>query len=264
MSDSENALMVQLTGGLAKIRQLVDSVSLADMGDRHKAVQVTDLGLRARKAKELAKTRMRQELAPLEALTDAIKARWDPLIHDFADLESRLKALTMEHVRLDRERVAKAQAAAAEELAKLSRAREEAEKQSKEAATPVARARAQLALVGVVTKQGQLLDAMEVDSKPVRGVKVEGIGTISVTDRWVWEVEDEAKVPREYLSPDKARISAAVKGGLRQIAGIRIFPTPKVSSRSLSRPPAPGRAGLATGSGEGPEGQGEGGVPEAS
>lgn len=40
---------------------------------------------------------------------------------------------------------------------------------------------------------------------------------------WVFEVEDEAKVPREYLMVDGKKLRDAVKAGVRQIPGVRIF-----------------------------------------
>ena len=53
-------------------------------------------------------------------------------------------------------------------------------------------------------------------------------GGLSVAHRretWAWEIVDQAAIPREYLSPNKARIDAAVchANGLRDVPGLRIF-----------------------------------------
>jgi hypothetical protein len=48
-------------------------------------------------------------------------------------------------------------------------------------------------------------------------------GSTSIKTFWAWEVEDETKVPREYLMLNDQAISAAVKMGIREIPGIRIF-----------------------------------------
>ncbi len=40
---------------------------------------------------------------------------------------------------------------------------------------------------------------------------------------WTYEIEDEAKVPREYLEVNRPSITAAVRGGVRQIDGVRIY-----------------------------------------
>lgn len=41
--------------------------------------------------------------------------------------------------------------------------------------------------------------------------------------KWVGEVTDASKVPREYLVPDKALIDRAIALGARDIPGVRIF-----------------------------------------
>lgn len=227
----ETALVTTLSSGLEKLRRVVATFTLADMADRHKAVQVTDLALRAKAARDLARSREKEELAPLEAAADAIREKWHPFVTEFGEIEKGLKLLVAEHVRLDNERVAAIQKKAADDLAELAKSKEEAERLSREASTPAAKARAQLSLVQLVTLQGRALDALDANVRAVKGVKVEGGGTMSVSERWVWEVVDASKVPREYLSPDKAKISAAVKGGLRKLAGIRVYPISSVSSR---------------------------------
>ena len=42
---------------------------------------------------------------------------------------------------------------------------------------------------------------------------------------WVWEVTDLALVPTKYLVIDKISVNQAVKSGIREIPGIRIFET---------------------------------------
>ena len=36
-------------------------------------------------------------------------------------------------------------------------------------------------------------------------------------------MEDETKVPRQYLALDSTRINAAIKAGIREIPGLKIF-----------------------------------------
>jgi len=40
---------------------------------------------------------------------------------------------------------------------------------------------------------------------------------------WTFEIEDESKIPREYLIPDEKKIRQAVAMGLREIPGVKIF-----------------------------------------
>ena len=48
--------------------------------------------------------------------------------------------------------------------------------------------------------------------------KVKGI-----VKNWQWELLDESKVARAYCSPDSKKINAAVKAGIREIDGVRVF-----------------------------------------
>jgi hypothetical protein len=40
---------------------------------------------------------------------------------------------------------------------------------------------------------------------------------------WEFEVSDEASIPREYLSVDEKKIKEAVKAGIREIPGVKIW-----------------------------------------
>lgn len=46
---------------------------------------------------------------------------------------------------------------------------------------------------------------------------------------WRYEILEDAKVPREFCSPDTKKIKAGVDSGLRTIAGCRIFQATEVS-----------------------------------
>jgi len=48
-------------------------------------------------------------------------------------------------------------------------------------------------------------------------------GTAYQHKEWRFEVEEEAAVPREYLMVDLSRIRQAVKDGIRNIPGVKIF-----------------------------------------
>lgn len=47
--------------------------------------------------------------------------------------------------------------------------------------------------------------------------------TTKVQKRWAYELEDEAKIPREYLTVNGPAITRAVRDGVRDIPGVRIF-----------------------------------------
>ncbi len=56
-------------------------------------------------------------------------------------------------------------------------------------------------------------------------------GKLSKVKKWTWELEDEAAVPRKYLALDAKKIDDAVKQGVRNIPGIKIFEKEEISMR---------------------------------
>jgi hypothetical protein len=55
--------------------------------------------------------------------------------------------------------------------------------------------------------------------------------TAGYRERWVYELVDDALVPREYLCVDDVAVNRAVKGGAREIAGLRIFDAGSIAVR---------------------------------
>jgi hypothetical protein len=54
-------------------------------------------------------------------------------------------------------------------------------------------------------------------------------GSVQVKMLWTFEVEDQAAVPLEYHTLDTTKIRAAVRAGVREIPGVRIFQTEQVA-----------------------------------
>lgn len=52
-----------------------------------------------------------------------------------------------------------------------------------------------------------------------------------VSRPWVFDIEDESKIPREYLSIDPKKIREAIKAGVREIPGTKIYQDVAVSIR---------------------------------
>lgn len=57
-------------------------------------------------------------------------------------------------------------------------------------------------------------------------------GSASQRKVWTFEIEDPGAVPREYLTVDEKKIRDAVRMGVREIAGVRIFEESKTVFRS--------------------------------
>ncbi len=62
-------------------------------------------------------------------------------------------------------------------------------------------------------------------------VKTEA-GSASIKTYWTWELVDINKVPREYMELNEKAVNMAVKMGIREIPGIRIFQTQTVAVRT--------------------------------
>jgi len=60
-------------------------------------------------------------------------------------------------------------------------------------------------------------------AKPENVIHTEGGHSQHLRKQWVGEIEDPEKVPREYCSPDQRLINNAVKMGVREIPGVKIF-----------------------------------------
>ena len=59
-------------------------------------------------------------------------------------------------------------------------------------------------------------------------------GAVSTRKRWVATVEDETRIPRQYLKVDTAAINAAVNDGVREIPGVRIEQETTLAVRAAS------------------------------
>jgi seryl-tRNA synthetase len=62
------------------------------------------------------------------------------------------------------------------------------------------------------------------------GIKTDDVNT-SIRKQWTYEITDENQVPRDYCSPDHYKIQTAIKNGVREVSGIRIYEKEIVVSR---------------------------------
>ncbi len=109
----------------------------------------------------------------------------------------------------------------------------ELERRKKEAAEREAAAKLQEKL----NKEAEELDLEPVTvAKPVvadapTAVRAES-GTSFQRKTWVFEIEDESKIPFEYMVPNEKAIRQAVKGGVRKIPGVKIYQESKTEIRT--------------------------------
>lgn len=58
------------------------------------------------------------------------------------------------------------------------------------------------------------------------------VAGVSVSKVWKWELVDPNQVPAEYWSIDPAKLDAALKNGVREIPGVRVYEDARVIARS--------------------------------
>ena len=67
------------------------------------------------------------------------------------------------------------------------------------------------------------------ESSVIKGVDSDWAKT-RIRDNWVYEIVDAEKVPKNFLSPDHAKIMSAIKLGVRELPGINIYNKGSVGS----------------------------------
>lgn len=163
--------------------------------------------------------------------------------------EAARKAAKELQDRIDRE-VADANRKAREEAAKKAEeetrarlAKEAAERKEAESKKEVAeRVKREAVEIAVAKKKAEEEAAAHDITAPQVATQIfETSNKITRTDTgvsafakkpWVFEILDENKIPREFCSPDKQKIRDAVKQGIREMAGCRIFEDTQVNYRS--------------------------------
>jgi hypothetical protein len=161
-------------------------------------------------------------LEPIRALEALAEGNWKPYVDKCAKAEAIMKAKTTAY-RQERENKRREIEARQREAA-----RREQERLQKQADAAAARGKVEQA--EALRERAANVPA-QVFSPPATP-KVKGV---FFTEHWDYEIEDAARLPREYLLPDKTKIGevvSALKGETR-IPGVRVFPRSVMSSRSV-------------------------------
>lgn len=86
-------------------------------------------------------------------------------------------------------------------------------------------------------KQQAIRDKVEA-TRQAKGVEYEeaepvtpDVGESTITKRWAYDVKDLSKVPREYLALNTSVIWTAIRNGVRDIPGLKIYQEKNVSVR---------------------------------
>ncbi len=185
----------------------------------------------------------RRELVdPLNARKDAVNAEFRKLLDPVEAAETRVKAELLRWRQAEAARVAAEQRRIAED-----NARREVEAREAEAAARAkleAAVRQEAPAMGFTpTETEELVDitvAKLPAAEPLRVVapatppptRAGTLGAATTRKVWAFEVVDPARVPRAYLCVDTTAILAAVRAGVREIEGVRIFQREEIAGRS--------------------------------
>lgn len=107
------------------------------------------------------------------------------------------------------------------DLAELEAKRIEAEEKAESRKTAKGQANA-LAIADAIDDQMTELEQVEY---------VPDVGSATVASVWTYQIVDDEAVPREFCSPDRGKLRQAVRDGIRQIAGVRVYQERSVRSR---------------------------------
>jgi len=151
-------------------------------------------------------TLFRAVLDPLEIAERELRAKISTYRQAEAEAEARRR-------REAEEAAAEAERAAEEKRRKAEQARSEKERVRLEKEAAVAEESAEATAHAA---------AMLAPTAPPKTM-VAGSGTVAARKVWTFEVRDAAQIPREYLIVDERKLRAAVRSGLREIPGVRIY-----------------------------------------
>lgn len=233
-----------------QVAEMVKAAGELKIADDASQTRAVELGTTAKKIKKAVEA-IKQSPNYLEAdqfvkdVRNLLKTFTDPLdLQVEKPLKAKLTAyadqLRLEAQRRDaaaREAARKLQEQADEKARKL---REEAEAKAKEAEKKLAKEKdeaARAALQRTIdeeTEAAKNIVAPQVVApvvEPVHNTVRTGAGSAYGRTTWEFEITDEAQVPREYLAVNEQKIRQAVKAGIRQVAGVRIYEKTSTSFR---------------------------------
>lgn len=223
----------------ARIDKMVTEAKAVQITDEPSQVLAVELGTTARKLKNQVENLRKSTVQPLndhvKDVNNLAKSFTEPLDAAERDLKAKISSYQTK-LRIEQEK----KAALAREEARRQQERIEAEQREiREAAEVKAReaaealkketdAAARAALERTIAEETEAANApVQVAVAPVipeipKTVRTES-GSAHQRMTWEFEIEDKSMVPPEYLMVDEKAIRQAVKAGIRQIPGVRIF-----------------------------------------
>lgn len=226
----------------ARIDEILSQAKAIQITDEASQVLAVEFGTAARNLKKRVEDLRKSAVQPLndrvKEVNNLAKAFTEPLDGAERDLKAKISTYQTK-LRLEQEKKAAEAREAARKVQEAYEAeqraiREEAARKAREAETKLALGAAGLneneksALERIITEETEAASApIQVAVAPVipevpKAVRTE-TGSAHQRMTWEFEIVDAGNIPREYLMIDEKAIRQAVKAGIRQIPGVRIF-----------------------------------------
>ncbi|MDY0188923.1 MAG: hypothetical protein RBR16_13485 [Syntrophus sp. (in: bacteria)] len=185
----------------ARVVQDFEALRKTGVDSEEQSKQAVAIASQAKKLAAEMERERKEFTGPINTFLSKVKAAYDHFTGALTGAEKEIKRLLVGYqarVELERRKAEEAARKEAEELQKKLDA------EAKEA--------------GV---EAPIVTPAVVAPKPTVTRTEEGTAYEVVT--WEFEIEDEAKIPRDYLMADLGKIRQAVKAGIREIPGVKIF-----------------------------------------
>lgn len=225
----KTAVLKGYEAALTKARELLAALKVTDAASLSKCTEYALLADRKRKEVETLATETVRPLfteeARIRALHKPLAEAFGKLHRAFVDAGARYKIEVEQKAQDERRR-------AEEALRAKEREEREAQERALKAKTDEERRAAEAdAAKAFLEKQDIVVPT--VAETLAEGSRV-AAGTLHAGLVWTFELEDLAKVPREFLKLDEDAVEAALKRGVRTVEGLRIFQTVESGTRRRS------------------------------
>lgn len=217
-----------------------------DFSDPTNVQRCTDFVAQCKAALKAAEEKRKELKKPLDdqakAVQDTFKTMVDQLEKPMKDLEAKLGDYAAQQRRAAELKAKQEREAAKAEARKKQ---EEAEAQARAAQVAAAQAktaeeadRAAQQMAKAIETQQAAETAQQTAEKAGRVEKTKLSGEYGSTGyaskRWTFEVENLADVPRHYMTIDETAIREAIKSGIRDIPGLRIYQDEKFTVKGAA------------------------------
>ena len=214
-----------LTKDLVTLDKSVRTFKIIDQPSRENGAVILSA---IKDLKKKADDRRKSLVDPLNSVVKSINAEFKKILDPLTDYENSVKNeiardyREQERIRLEAERDAQR---------KLEAERKKLEAQMQKAKDGLSKELIQNRL-----NEAEIIAEKKVEAVAEKKTVTTTAGSTTVRKIWTWKYDDPqnidlSKIPVEYLKVDEAKISTAIRSGVREIRGIVIYQTESIVAR---------------------------------